>query len=67
MAEYEITFPTPQVATREEFDAHADQLDDLKNQLWAEINRLEQIRIKGKLYKTRYREDLEYEPEVERW
>jgi hypothetical protein len=52
---YNIEFPKPDVLTREEYDAHTDALDDLKNQLWEELNRLEQIRIGDKLKKVRFR------------
>jgi hypothetical protein len=52
---YRIEFPTPEVTTRAEYDAHTDALDDLKNQLWEELDRLEKIRIKDKLEKVRFR------------
>lgn len=52
---YNIEFPKPDVLTREEYDAHTDALDDLKKQLWEELNRLEKIRIKDKLEKVRFR------------
>lgn len=53
MADYEVKFPKKDILTREDYDAHGDELFELVREIYEEYNRMEVIRKKLKLKKVR--------------
>lgn len=51
---YKLTFTPVNIRTREDYDAHMDQLDDLKVELWKEMNKADKIRKDLDLKKVRF-------------
>ncbi|MGW8177729.1 MAG: hypothetical protein ACWGQW_02875 [bacterium] len=54
MSEYILKFPKPDVSTREEYDAHTDELDRLRKAIYEEMSRVEKIRVEKNLKKVRF-------------
>jgi len=50
---YEIIFPTPSITTWEEFEAHTDELAELRKKLFEEMTRSEMIRRELNIVKDR--------------